>query len=655
MSLVLISLILLLCSSFLSLYFRKHPARARAIGVYGAAAASIAGLIPAVKVLITGTTQTLSLPWPVPLGSFSLALDPLAAFFLLPVLLLTGLAAIYGAEYLEAPDGKPRPGPVWAQFNLLTAAMALVLVSANAVLFMTAWELMALASFLLVLYDDEKPQARRAAYIYLTTGAAGALALLGAFGLLGQQAHTLDFAAFARPSGAAASAVFLLSLTGFGLKAGFIPLHVWLPEAHPAAPSHVSAVMSGVMIKLGIYGLLRALGFLAPWPAWWGGLVLALGAVSGIGGALFALAQHDLKRLLAYSSVENIGIIFMGLGLGMLGVSHGAYTLAALAFAGALLHVLNHAFFKGLLFLGAGAVIHSSGIGELDALGGLSKKMPRTALYFIIGCAAISGLPPLNGFISEFLIYMGAFRALVSVPSAAPWGVAVMLALAAVGALAGFVFAKAFGAVFLGEPRSSKCAAAREPGLPMLAPMAALAAACVFLGLAPFLMLGPLAHVLDSAFTPALGAELVYTAAVPLAYAMAAAAALCALLALAAALRAFLLRGKTPAEGPTWDCGYARPTARMQYGASSFSQPVTDFFQPVLRVIGKYPLISEYFPGKVSFSTETQALVYNTLYTPAARRIRELAYRFSWIQHGRLQIYILYIVLTLIALLLWKL
>ncbi len=652
---VLISLALLLASSALAVIFSNKPARAQAAGALGAASASLIGLFPAVKTLIYGGAQSLSLPWPVPLGSFSLLLDPLAAVFLLPVFLLTGAAAVYGAGYLRRLEGVRPVGLAWAAFNLLSASMALVIVSANAVLFMTAWELMAVSSFLLVLFDHERAQARRAGFIYLVTGAAGALALLCAFSLLSTSGGALDFAGFSRPQGLAASAVFALALCGFGLKAGFIPLHVWLPEAHPAAPSHVSAVMSGVMIKLGIYGLLRTLGFLLPWPAWWGGLVLVLGAVSGLGGVLFALAQHDLKRLLAYHSVENIGIILMGLGLGMLGFSYGYYTLAAFAFSGAILHVVNHALFKGLLFMSAGSVIRATGTGELEALGGLAKKMPRTAFYFLLGSAAISGLPPLNGFISEFLIYMGAFQALVSSSRAAPWGVAVILSLAAIGALAAACFCKAFGSVFLGEARSSKCEAAREAGPLLLSGMFAPAAACAVIGLGPLLLVRPLTAVLGSVFDGRLAFAFSSSARLPLVYVTAAAAALAALLALAAAARKYFLGGKTPAAGPTWDCGYARPTPRMQYGASSFVQSITDLFQPVLRVAGRYPVISVYFPGKASFSTEAQALVYNTLYTPVARRIRELAYRFSWIQHGRLQIYIMYIVMTLIGLLLWKL
>ena len=273
---------------------------------------------------------------------------------------------------------------------------------------------MSLASFFLVMFDDEKESVRRAGWIYLVAMHLGTAFLLAMFLLLGQERRLAGFRAALGRARRRSGVLFLLAVVGFGTKAGFIPLHVWLPEAHPAAPSHVSAVMSGVMIKTGIYGLLRMLTLLGPPPAWWGWTLLGIGVVSGVLGVLFALAQHDLKRLLAYHSVENIGIIALGLGVGLLGISYGNPTMAALGFAGGLLHVVNHAVFKSLLFLGAGSVLHATGTGEIDRLGGLLKRMPVTGATFLVGAAAISGLPPLNGFVSEFLIYLGALAGLGS-------------------------------------------------------------------------------------------------------------------------------------------------------------------------------------------------------------------------------------------------
>lgn len=656
MFLILLSFVILLSSSILALCLGRNPSRSQDAGAYGAVAASIAGIIPAVQVLFSGRAETLFLPWPVPLASFTLVLDPLSAFFLVPVFILTGLSAVYGVDYLENYAGKKPLGLAWAAFNLLTAAMALVLVSGNAVLFMLGWELMAAASFLLVVFEHERIQTRKAAFLYLVVGAAGALFLLLTFSLLGSGSPVLDFSAFHRPEGALASVVFIAALAGFGLKAGFIPLHVWLPEAHPAAPSHVSAVMSGVMIKLGIYGIIRVLQFLRPWPAWWGWVLITIGVVSGLLGVIFALAQHDLKRLLAYHSIENIGIIVLGLGLGVLGASLGLYPLAALAFAGALLHVLNHALFKGLLFMGAGSVLHCAGTGELEALGGLAKKMPYTALYFLIGSAAISGLPPFNGFISEFLIYLGSFNALNAREAATVYAAVLAIAsLSAIGALALACFSKAFGTVFLGEPRTARASGAHEAGPLMRAAMAALCAACVLIGLASPLLVKPLASAVSVGLDGRAALEFVRLSSVPLLYISAAALAFIGAAALLAVLRLLLLRRRAAAEAPTWDCGYAAPTAKMQYGASSFAQPLTDFFQPALRVARHYDGISGYFPGKTSFHTEAKAVFYDNFYTPAAAQIRRLAFRFSWLQQGRLQFYILYIVAALMLLLIWKL
>ncbi len=650
MLLLLFSFLILLGSAALALCLSGNPRRAQDAAAYGAVAAAAVGLVPALNSVFTGSTETFAAAWPVPLGSLSFSLDPLAALFLLPVFVLSAFSAVYGCGYL-AGSSKPL-GRAAAAFNLLAAAMMLVFTAANAVLFMLGWELMAASSFLLVLFDHEKEQARRAAFIYLAAGGTGALMLLAAFCLLGAGAGTLDFASFSPLSGAAAGAAFLLALCGFGLKAGFIPLHVWLPEAHPAAPSHVSAVMSGVMIKTGVYGIIRIMGFLHPWQEWWGWTLIAVGAVSCLLGALFALAQHELKRVLAYSSIENVGIIMMALGLGVAAQVYGSPALAALAFSGALLHVLNHSLFKGLLFMGAGSVLHGAGTAELEALGGLGRRMPRTALLFLVGSAAACALPPLNGFAGEFLIYIASFRGLNSAGPLALAGVLTGLSLAAAGALAAAAFTRAAGTAFLGEPRAVRAADAHESSPLMTAPMFCLALLCLAAGLGSPLMVGPL----SAAAAAALGsAEAEVYAAVPLIYVSAAGLILAAVGLIAAAKRGFFLHGRSPASGPTWDCGYAAPTSRIQYGASSFAQPLTDFFQPILRKIGRYPVISEYFPAKAAFSAEAQPVFYNALYTPVAVRLRELAYRFSWLQHGRLQIYIMYIIVTLIGLLLWKL
>src|SRR5208282_490863 len=332
--------------------------------------------------------EQLHFPWPVPYGEFFIEIDPLTAWFLLPTLLLSALCAIYGVGYLRSWQGRRSLGPVWFFYGLLVLGMVLVLLARNAVLFLVAWELMALASFFLVTFEHERESVREAGWIYFVATHLGTAFLLAFFLLLARETGSMDFNVWAEKgihTQGLAGILFLLAVVGFGTKAGFMPLHVWLPEAHPAAPSHVSALMSGVMIKTGIYGIVRMLAFIGSPPPWWGWTLVFIGAVSGILGVLFALAQHDIKRLLAYHSVENIGIICLGLGVGLLGISFGAPLVAFLGFAGGLLHVLNHALFKGLLFLGAGAASHAAGTREIDRLGGLMRRMPLTGAAFLVG------------------------------------------------------------------------------------------------------------------------------------------------------------------------------------------------------------------------------------------------------------------------------
>ena len=451
------------------------------LGVGGAAAASLAGLVAAALALVLRADVVRTFAWNMPYGSFAAGIDPLSAFFLLPTFLLSGLAAIYAVGYFQPWNGR-NPGRFWLFYNALIASLALVLLARNGVLFLVAWEAMALTSFFLVIHDDAGEGVREAGWIYLVASHVGMAFLLALFFLLGRATGSQDFAAFAAPAGSAGG-LFLLALVGFGTKAGLVPFHVWLPEAHPAAPSPVSAVMSGVMIKTGIYGILRTLALLGDVPVWCAWLTLGLGVASGLYGVLFALAQRDLKRMLAYSSVENVGIVALGIGLGMLGTCYGMPAVAALGFAGGLLHVLNHAAFKGLLFLGAGAVVHATGTRDVERLGGLLKRLPWTGAAFLAGAVAICGLPPFNGFAGEFLIYWGAFRAVLDSGPIGLGGLAAVVALALIGGLAVACFARAFGIVFQGEPRTADAARAHEAGAAMRGPMIALAAICLALGL----------------------------------------------------------------------------------------------------------------------------------------------------------------------------
>jgi hydrogenase-4 component B len=633
------------------------------VGVGGAVLGTALGLVPAVTVLVGGPTEELSLVWRIPGGAFSLALDPLSAFFLLPTFLLSGLAAIYGLEYLAPFRSAKNLGAAWCAFDVLVASMAVVLVAKNGVLFLLGWEVMALASFFLVAFEHEKREVRRAGWTYLVATHLGTAFLLALFVLLASRAGSFEFADFARAafvSPLLPDLVFLLAVVGFGVKAGFMPLHIWLPEAHPAAPSHVSAVMSGVMIKTGIYGLVRFLLLLPPPPLWWGWLLIGIGVTSGVLGVLFALAQHDLKRLLAYHSVENIGIITLGLGLGVLGTAAGKPTLAILGFAGGLLHVANHALFKGLLFLGAGAVLHGAGTRELDHLGGLLRRMPWTGACFLVGAAAISGLPPLNGFASEFLVYAGAFRGALEAGGLAATIASALLvigALALIGGLAVACFTKAFGIVFLGEPRTDHAAHAHEVGGCMRWPMALLAGACVVVGFVPGAALSLLAPVLRQVVRQP---EPLVTAALTGAAEVLWMLTLCASI-FAACLgglvlvRRRLLRGRVVEATVTWDCGYAQPTSRMQYTASSFAQPLTALFRPVLRTRTRLTPPVGLFPARGALVTETPDTFREGLFRPAFAGMERALGRLRLLQHGRIQLYVLYVVVTLVVLMVWRL
>ncbi|PIY20844.1 MAG: hydrogenase, partial [Deltaproteobacteria bacterium CG_4_10_14_3_um_filter_60_8] len=358
------------------------------------AAGAMAGLAATVGAVIAPLTE-IDLAWSLPGGHILLRLDGLAAIFLLPAFLVSGLGAIYGLGYWPHHKRYATAGRLRLWYGILAAVIVLLPACRNGVLFLVVWEVMAIAGFLLILTEQEKKEVRRAAFVYLAATHAGTLALYAMFILLVRQSGSFDFPAVAALNGTTpiAAAIFLLALFGFGLKAGIMPLHIWLPGAHAAAPSHVSALMSGVMIKMGIYGIVRLASFFGDIPPWWGWTVLSLGAVSGVMGVAFAIAQHDIKRLLAYHSVENIGIILLGLGVALLGKSFGQPALMALGLAGALLHVINHGLFKSLLFLSAGSLINATGTRQIDQYGGLLRRLPATALFFLGGAVAICGLP----------------------------------------------------------------------------------------------------------------------------------------------------------------------------------------------------------------------------------------------------------------------
>lgn len=630
------------------------------IGMTSAVSGAAAALVPALSVLLGGSSLDLYRPWSVPFGSFALGLDGLSAFFLVPALVLTSLGAIYGGEYLLSYRHARNLGVPWFLYNWMTAGIVMVFLSRNAILFLIGWEVMTLSAAFLVSFDDEKASVRAAGWIYLVATHIATAFLLVFFVVLGRESSSLDFAAFMNHPRTSflSGLLFLLAVVSFGTKAGIMPFHVWLPEAHPAAPSHVSALMSGMIIKTGIYGLMRGLTFLGGFQEWWGWALIGAGLASALMGILFAMAQHDLKRLLAYSSVENIGIIFIGLGIGVLGSSRGSPVLATLGFCGALLHVLNHSMAKGMLFLNAGAVYHATGTRRLDHLGGLLKKMPWEGSLFLLGSVTLCALPPMNGFLSEFLIYLGVFRIQgVLGPEAMLPSLVLLAGLALVGGLAAVAFSKAFGATYLGQEKRALPENFHPPGWAMRVPMLILGAICLALMVGLPWIAGwtaPVVQLVSSLDSQAIHDQIsmVQSYLRPLAVFSAFFSGLAGCLVF---VRLGILKGRTSGVAGTWDCGYAQPSRKMQYTGSSYSQPLTGFFSILLQGRKSEERPGGFFPRSASQSTYFPDLSLEKIYRPFFAWIEGRLSRWRWIQHGRIQAYVLYISLTLLLLLTWKL
>lgn len=622
------------------------------------------GLIGVSVFWATGTSQPVVLDWNLPGAEFSVAMDGLSAVFLVPIFFIALLGNIYGLNYWRQTD-HPRNGRKLRFFyGLLTGGMALLVLARNSILFLFGWEIMALSAFFLVTTEDHDAAVRASGWIYFVATHVATLCLFAMFIVLRQASGGFGLQPLApgQLSDGMATAIFALALIAFGLKAGVMPLHVWLPGAHAMAPSHVSAIMSGVIIKMGIYGLVRVMSFLPNAPIEWGFVVLVLGVVSGILGVAFAIGQHDIKRLLAYHSIENIGIIVMGLGLALIGRSMERWDWVVLGLGGGLLHVWNHALFKALLFLSAGSVIHATHTRAIDQLGGLSKLMPRTALCFLVGAVAICGLPPLNGFVSEFLIYLGLFRTMLPLGEGSDVGTGSGLigvamaapALALIGGLALACFVKVFGAVFLGTARSENARFADDPPATMTGPMLVLVACCLVIGLAPTLV-APVFDKAIAAWAPAAQRAMpLLTVQAPLAWISIVAGLLLAGLAAAGGVLWRRLRHSVVDAGATWGCGYAAPTPRMQYTSSSFGQMLVGLFDWALHPRTKRPAELALFPRSSRFHSEVPETVLDQAVLPT---FRFAAWAFSWfriVQQGSVQTYLLYIFATLIALLLWR-
>ena len=643
MRLYLLAMVLVMISGFPGVFLRRWGGEVAAV-VMGLGA--LLGLAAAIRVLSGGPVAILTLP-PAPLASAGLlTLDPIAALFSVPVFLLPACAAIYGIGYGDEHQENART--LRLVLGLLAASLALLVVATHALPFLLGWEGMAIAAFILVMTEDRLPEVRRAGWIYLVCTHTGTLALFGAFAILASVSGHWAFSALPRAFAGTSqgTALFWLCLFGFGLKAGVMPLHLWLPSTHAAAPSHVSSVMSGVLIKMGILGLVRLLSWIPDPPFWWGATLMVLGALSGILGVAFALGQHDLKRLLAYHSIENIGIILLGLGLGTLGKSTGHPVIQVLGFAGALLHVVNHSLFKGLLFLSTGSVVHALGTRDLEQMGGLGQRMPWTSAAFLAGSWAICGLPPLNGFVSEWFLYIGSFRALGFYPW--PWSLAVLTALAIIGALALACFAKAYGAVFQGTPRTPAAEAAREAPRNMLIPMGILATACVIIGLAPGLISPALDRVVGSLGGGTDLPRLSLLSSLPSLSMLA-----CLLLGSAWLLWRWLRPAAPGGPLPTWDCGYAAANPRMQYTASSFAGGLVGGMRWLLWPRSSGGEVAGNFPSTQAYGSHVPDPVLDRVADPVFRAVATGASFLRFFQGGQVHLYLLYVLLTLLVLLLW--
>jgi len=645
------AVLLLLLSSVCGLFCRKGSLFWERTSLVFSLIGCLAGVMATAMALAHPDTARFFQPWNVPSAALALKIDGLAAVFLFPALLIIAAGSVYGTAYLSCQKESGRCAWVRFFYGLLSTAIVLVLAVDNAVLFLVVWEIMALAGYFLVITDRQEDEAHRAGFIYLAATHTGTLALFAMFAvLLSLPGNTALLPVGGSLNGATSQAagLFLLALVGFGFKAGIIPLHIWLPKAHAAAPSHVSALMSGVMIKMGIYGIMRVTGFFHAIPPWWGWTVLALGLVSGILGVCYALAQHDIKRLLAYHSVENIGIILLGLGTALIGVSYQVPALIGLGMAGGLLHVVNHGLFKGLLFLAAGSMIHATGTRRMSSYGGLLKTMPLTGIFFLGGAIAICGLPPLNGFVSEWLIYLGMLHC-----GQQPIG-GVLLAvpgLTLIGALALLCFSKVFGLCFLGQLRAANPAPHESP-VSMLIAMGMLLAGCLVIGLGPTLVIPLLAVAVDAWQGGNAGAILFLTDSVtPTGY-ISLSALLLILLIITVVLFTKLLKKETAPRVPTWGCGYAVPLPRAQYTTSSYAQMLTEWGAWILRTRTIRKEQGGLFRQQASFATHTPDMALDLLITPVATSIARAAEKIRhFIQNGIISYYLFYLALALCALL----
>jgi hydrogenase-4 component B len=615
-------------------------------------------LLPAAFGILSGGSQLeTQLCLSEPIGNAFIRIDPLSALFVVIISLGGLLSSIYSIGYMKMYWGNGAALSSYYFFlGLMISSMLLVVTVQNALLFLIVWEIMSISSFFLVSFENEKDEVRKAAIYYLIAMQIGAAFLIAGFSWASAISGSFDFNSFRTvlsQSNNISILLFLLFFIGFGTKAGIVPMHTWLPRAHPAAPTGVSAIMSGVMIKTGIYGILRVI-ILAGKPneiiAY---VVFAIGLFTGIIGIVNAISQNDLKKLLAYSSIENIGIIVMGIGFGMLGMVYNMISLALLGFLGALLHVFNHFVFKSVLFYGAGVVYSKTHTRNIDKLGGLIKQLPSTAVMFLIASLAICGMPVFNGFIGEFAIFIGIAKSFslnnLAMNIAALLG---MSGLAFIGVMALLCFTKVYGVCFLGTSRSKLPSDIKENEISFLVPMSILTAIIFLVGLFPLYAIFLLENVLKQ-FLPAVSSYEFYNILPTFLTVTNAIVVFVGLVFFFVLIRTLLLRGKQIKEFKTWDCGYQVQSSRIQYTSSSFAQPflhlVSELVPQKIKVSKEHKL----FPKEAILESHSQDFSERYLIQPSINFLNKFMNLFSWIQSGRMQQYIIYGLLFLIFLLIW--
>lgn len=638
-----ISIILFIFSGLAQALF-KEKSKAK-IFTFFSGIATILGLIPTTIALFQNKTFSNTINFNGLIGKVNFVFDPLAAFFTLIILVIGFLAIIYSEKYLE--PYKKSLSTHYLFLGIFIPAMILVVTVQNILFFLISWEIMSLSSFFLLLFENDKKEVRQIAINYLITMQIGVLFLLGGFILLNLKTGNLDFASF---QGQISNTIFILLLIGFGIKAGLVPFHTWLPKAHPVAPSHISAVMSGVMIKTGLYGVLRILTYVEMPSLFVSYFVLFMGIISAFFGILYAIAQRDYKKMLAYSSIENIGLITISLGIGMLGLSYHNKLMTIFGFLGVFAHILNHAIFKPLLFLAAGSVDSKTHTKDSEKLGGLIKGMPYTATLFLIGGIAICAMPPLNGFISEFFIYLAMLNGL-STGNHFLFPVLIMTigVLAFVGAMVLIVFSNMFSAIFLGMPRSEKASKVTKdsPRL-MLIPMGILAGFSILIGFLPDYFM----QILINPCNMFLKTPLEFPYQILFNISM---FNLMLLVVVSSILlfRKFLVKNRTLTIHKTWGCGYDKINSKMQYSNYSFSRPFLGFLTPFFIRELDFKNIKELFPQKTHFKSKVTDIFDFYLVKPIIELDKFIIKKFYWIQSGNIQKYLLYGLVFLLIAIIW--